>query len=36
MGGDFVIPAEIQGTEFEPRFVELIELQNNFYKNDGR
>jgi len=34
MDGDFVLPKEIKGTEFEPRFLELVELQNNFYKNN--
>jgi len=32
--GDFVIPQEIKGTPFEDKFVEIIELQNSFYKNN--
>ncbi|MBN1275570.1 FAD-dependent thymidylate synthase [Candidatus Woesearchaeota archaeon] len=29
--GDFVLPKEIEGTGFESRFLELVELQNRFY-----
>lgn len=34
MDGDFVLPKEIKGTKFESEFLELVELQNNFYKNN--
>lgn len=34
MDGDFVLPKEIQNTKFESDFLELIELQNNFYKKN--
>ena len=32
--GDFVIPKEIQASFLEPKFIELIELQNKFYDNN--
>jgi len=34
MEGDFVLPKEIQNTPLEPKFIELVELQNNFYKKN--
>jgi flavin-dependent thymidylate synthase len=34
MDGDFVIPEEIKGTKFEPRFLDLIEMQVGFYKKN--
>lgn len=34
MAGDFVLPKEIKGTKFEPKFLELVELQNSFYKKN--
>ncbi|MEK6913728.1 MAG: FAD-dependent thymidylate synthase [Nanoarchaeota archaeon] len=34
MDGDFVIPKEIQGTSFEPIFLELVEMQVGFYKKN--
>src|SRR3989344_5701666 len=34
MEGDFVIPKEIQGTPLETRFIQLIEMQNDFYKRN--
>ncbi len=34
MNGDFVLPKEIKGTKFEPDFLELVELQNSFYKKN--
>ncbi|MCL5018440.1 MAG: FAD-dependent thymidylate synthase [Candidatus Pacearchaeota archaeon] len=34
MEGDFVLPKEIKNTKFESQFLELVELQNNFYKNN--
>jgi len=36
MKGDFMIPKEIQASFLEPKFVELIELQNNFYNNNRK
>ncbi len=32
--GDFVIPKEIQASFLESKFIELIELQNNFYDHN--
>ena len=32
--GDFVIPKEIQVSFLKPKFIELIELQNNFYDHN--
>jgi len=34
MDGDVVLPKEIQGTKFEQMFLELIDLQNGFYKKN--
>jgi len=34
MEGNFVIPKEIQASFLESRFMELIELQNNFYDHN--
>ncbi len=34
MDGDFVLPKEIKNTKFESEFLELVELQNNFYKKN--
>lgn len=34
MEGDFIVPKEIQNTPLEPKFLELIELQNDFYKKN--
>ena len=34
MEGSFVIPKEIQASSLEPEFIELIELQNNFYDHN--
>ncbi len=34
MEGNFVIPKEIQASFLESKFIELIELQNNFYDHN--
>ncbi len=34
MDGDFILPKEIQNTKFESTFLELVESQNNFYKDN--